>query len=323
MTPIIDIVTGGTRGLIRDAHIVSDILRSSYRININISRQRNLHLLHKRLFKTLENTVTQSHRVLLFFENIPSRWMNLSKTSILIPNQEWMRDEVISNLPNCKEIWCKTRYAEDLFRKRKFQTRYIGFTSVDIYTSTVKKDYNKFIHVAGRSHLKGTLSILELWQVHKEWPTLLLISGNEEWKETYPLPNVIFLPNSLSDNEIKIAMNSYGIHLCPSETEGFGHYISEALSCKSIVISVNAPPMNEIVTNEFGLLAKVNKNEPMGFGERFFVDKCDLELQIQKAIDMDPSEKLLRGESARKWYEVQQRSFHLRLNEAIETLLRG
>jgi glycosyltransferase involved in cell wall biosynthesis len=319
-TIIIDIVTGGTRGLIRDAQIVSEVLESSYQVNINISRQRNLHLIHKRLYKTLENRVRHPHRLLLFFENLPTHWMNLSKTSILIPNQEWMRDEVISNLSKCQEIWCKTRYAEDLFQKRNFQTRYIGFTSLDIYMPSVPKDYNNFIHVAGRSHLKGTQSILELWQVHPEWPTLLVISGNEKWKQSYPLHNVIFLPNSLSDSELKVAMNSYGIHLCPSETEGFGHYISEALSCKSIVITVNAPPMNEIVSSEFGLLAKIDKKEPMGYGERFFVDKPDLELQIQKIIEINLPEKLKRGEAARKRYEEQRRSFQARLNEVIKPL---
>jgi glycosyltransferase involved in cell wall biosynthesis len=321
MAPIVDIVTGGTRGLIRDAEIAYDVLKSYPNVTIHISRLRNLHLLHRRLSKTLVNMFNPKPRVLVFFENLPSDWMKLSDTRILVPNQEWIRKEVAENMDKCTLIWCKTRYAEAIFRERNFQTRYIGFTSADIFMPEIKKDYGKFIHVAGRSHLKGTKAILELWQAHNEWPALLVISSNKEWKQLFPLHHVTFLANSLSDYDLRVAMNSCGIHLCPSETEGFGHYISEALSSKAVTITANAPPMNEIITPESGLLALATKGEAMGFGYRFFVDKDSLEQMIIKAIEMDTNEKMAMGEAARKSYESQRADFRSRLIEAMNELV--
>ncbi len=321
MAPIVDIVTGGTRGLIRDAEIAYDVLKSYPNVTIHISRLRNLHLMHRRLWKKIENMFNPKPRVLVFFENLPSDWMKLSDTRILVPNQEWIRKEVAENLYKCTLIWCKTRYAESIFRERNFQTRYIGFTSSDIFIPEIKKDYRKFIHVAGRSHLKGTKAILELWRAHHEWPALLVISGNKEWKQLFPLHNVTFLPNSLSDYDLRVAMNSCGIHLCPSETEGFGHYISEALSSKAVTITVNAPPMNEIITPESGLLALATQGEAMGFGYRFFVDKNSLEKMISKAIEMDINSKMAMGEAARKSYESQRADFRSRLIEAMNELV--
>lgn len=320
MAPIVDIVTGGTRGLIRDAEIVSDVLRIYSTVTIHVSRQRNFHLVHRRLYKAIVNMINPKPRVLIFFENLPSDWMKLSDIRILVPNQEWIRREVVENLHMCTLIWCKTRYAETIFRERNFQTRYTGFTSADIFMPEIKMDYN-IIHVARRSHLKGTKVILELWKAHPQWPSLLVISSNKEWKQLFPLPNVNFISNSLSDYDLRVAMNSCGIHLCPSETEGFGHYISEALSCKAVTITANAPPMNEIIAHENGLIAQATKGEAMGFGHRFFVDKDSLEEMISKAIEMDTNSKMAMGEAARKSYENQRADFRTRLMEAMNELI--
>jgi glycosyltransferase involved in cell wall biosynthesis len=38
-----------------------------------------------------------------------------------------------------------------------------------------------------------------------------------------------------------------GVHVCPSEREGYGLYISEARAAGALVIAPDHPPMNELV----------------------------------------------------------------------------
>lgn len=47
---------------------------------------------------------------------------------------------------------------------------------------------------------------------------------------------------------------SHGVHICPSEREGFGHYINEARAASALVITTNHPPMNELITAATGVL---------------------------------------------------------------------
>ncbi len=321
MDPIIDIVTGGTRGLLHDARITGDVLCPLYKVNIHVSRRRNFHLLHRRLLKSIEDKTRSSKRILLFFENLPDGWMDLSGTKILIPNQEWMREGVIANIDRCDAIWCKTRYAERIFKDRNFNTTYIGFTSEDIYMPEVEKDYSKFIHIAGHSHLKGTESILDLWKKNPRWPPLLVVTSKGWWQRQYPLKNVIYRQTSLTDKELHVAMNTHGIHLCTSEAEGFGHHISEALSSKALVITTDAAPMNEIVLPKTGLLTKAHHYQNMGFGERFLVDQGDLEKQILQAIQMDTTEKKAISQLAREVFKQRQAEFYRRLIDAISLLV--
>ena len=318
MKTVVEIIAGGTPGLKKDAKILYDVLSTFYEVNIQIARARNMQLFHKRIVKEMGNYIFPKRRILIFDENLPTGWLKLSKSSIFLPHQEWMRDEVIANLHKCTELWCKTRYAEEIFQKRNYKTRYIGFTTEDAYVPGIKKDYGRFIHVAGRSHLKGTGPILQLWKKHPEWPTLTLVSRNEQWQGLYPLKNIHFITRFLPDLELKQLMNSCGVHLCPSEAEGFGHNIAEALSCKALTITVNAPPMNELVSMETGLLAGIKKAEPLGFGEKFYVDEIDLERMIMKSIEMNEPDKIAKGEAARESYTLRRKHFQTNILQALQ-----
>lgn len=116
-------------------------------------------------------------------------------------------------------------------------------------------------------------------------------------------------------------MNRCGIHLCPSETERYGHYIAEALSTKALVITVAAPPMNELVAPGMGLLAKYNRVESFSFSERFFVDPGDLARRIEAALQMSEGEKALIGEAARAAYLERHAAFEETLLSALKDVI--
>ena len=83
------------------------------------------------------------------------------------------------------------------------------------------------------------------------------------------LPNTKYIETRLSDKDLIELMNQCGIHICTSETEGFGHYINEAKSCQSIVISIDSKPMNELVNDNTALL-EFHKKIKSNYGKKYF-----------------------------------------------------
>lgn len=320
MAIAIDIVSPNSQGMRHSAEMVHRVLSRSFPTEINLTRRRNALLLHRRLLKGLANRLVEPRRILLFLEKLPTAWMGLAKTRILIPNQEFIWEETRANLAACSQIWCKTLYANGIFKQRGYDTRFVGFSSQDAWLPDCRKDYSRFIHVAGKSPVKGTRTILELWRKHSDWPLLQVVTADAA-RAHYEARNILVRPNNLPERELYALMNESGIHLCPSEAEGFGHYISEALSTKALVISTDAPPMNEVVRPEYGLLTNYCRVETMGFGERFFVDPNDLEQQIETALQMSAAEKSRLGDAARQSYLERDAAFAERLTAAANELL--
>jgi glycosyltransferase involved in cell wall biosynthesis len=122
-------------------------------------------------------------------------------------------------------------------------------------------------------------------------------------------PNIEDLNQHLEYEVLRKYRNKCAVHLCPSEAEGFGHCIVEAMSCEAVVVTTDAPPMNELVTANRGVLVRAARSEPMRLGSRYFVDVDDLELQIGRVIAMKPEERRALGENARQWYLVQREAF--------------
>ncbi len=320
MAVAIDIVTFDSRGLRRSAEIMHAAMTPAFRTQIHVLKLGRVHLAWRGALKSLANRVLKSPRVMIFLEVVPAAWIGLTDRGILIPNQEWMSEETLQSLPRCAQIWCKTRYAADIFQQRGFDTRFIGFSSKDMYLPACRKDYGRFLHVSGKSAQKGTGAILDLWRRHPEWPPLLTISRDKAVRR-FSGANVLIRGDEMPEAELQTLMNVCGVHLCPSEAEGFGHTISEGLSTKALVISTDAPPMNEMVQPGYGLLAKYHRRLPMGYGEGFLVDPADLERQVEAILRMSAHEKARMGEAARRAYLERDVSFAPRLLDAMRELV--
>jgi hypothetical protein len=313
--PTFHLISGGTPGLVGDAEIASNVLREKYRVTVNISRQRNLHLPHYRFSLRLRRFAFRKKHIGVFFENIPACWVNAVDQCVLIPNQEWVRPETQINLARCQQIWCKTHYAEQIFRSRGFNVRYIGYTSRDRFLPATPRNYGSFIHIPGRSSLKGTHVLLKVWGRHPEWPTLKVVTRHSHLIR-FATTNIDIFTKYFDETTLNILMNSAGVHICPSETEGFGHYINEALSTKALVVTTDAPPMNELVHSDFGVLVNYDTVTQQSFGERFHVDAADLERKIESVINMTPENKAEMGERARASFIETKRAFELAISHA-------
>jgi glycosyltransferase involved in cell wall biosynthesis len=141
--------------------------------------------------------------------------------------------------------------------------------------------------------------------------------------ELPPAPNIEYLDQHLESGALRKYQNRCAVHLCPSEAEGFGHSIVEAMSCEAVVVTTDAPPMNEIVTTNRGVLVRAARSEPMRLGTRYFADVDDLELQIGRVIAMKPEERRALGQNARQWYLTQREAFKSAMKAFLDEIRAG
>jgi glycosyltransferase involved in cell wall biosynthesis len=198
-------------------------------------------------------------------------------------------------------------------------TELVGFTSGDRLEGRPGGGEPAFLHLAGQSRQKGTDILLDLWRKHPEWPTLtVVIRPNNPVARDPGLANVRFLTGFLEDCELRRLQNDHLFHLCPSEVEGFGHSLVEAMSCGAVTLTTDAPPMNELVTPERGMLVPYHAGQPQRLGMNYYVDPEALERCIEEMLAMPAERRAEFGANARDWYLRNDARFRARLVETIE-----
>lgn len=249
----------------------------------------------------------------IFIESVDPSWFRLARVNCFLPNQEWVRPETVPYLRRFDTILCKTRLAERIFTQLGYPTRFIGFTSNDQLDPRSLHDYRAFIHIAGSSMLKGTHVLHQTWVRHPEWPMLRIF-----WHALGVVPvqaaNINWINASLDEQILRRLQNSHAVHLCFSEVEGFGHYIVEAMSCRALVLTTDAPPMNELVTPDRGILVPYASEIPMRFGTKFIVEPGAIEAAVGRLLGMGIESRRVMGERAREWYLQNDRAFRERVS---------
>lgn len=255
----------------------------------------------------------------IFFERVFPRWLSRANRNFLIPNQERFPHRHLRHLKKINAVLCKTEHALDIFSQHA-KAQYIGFTSNDRALSDIDTEDLSCFHLAGRSTLKGTETILALWDKHPSWPHLTLIQCSENAPKSVP-NNVRLISRYLSSEELIQEMNRHDIHLCTSLSEGWGHHIVEAMSCRALVITTDAPPMNEIITPSTGILVPYHQQEARHLGTNFFVAPDALEASLEQCFQLSKDERLRYGKQARQRFEKIREKFVSSFPEVVQSLL--
>lgn len=212
-------------GLTQDINICKDILHSHK---------------HKCTFHDVK-AVNTPHKadINIFFEILNHKFYHKAAINLFFPNPEWFWFK--NELNDIDLVLCKTRDAQNIFNRLGCRTIYTSFTSRDMQAHVRKE--RKYLHLAGQSMNKGTKQVVATWT--QDMPELMLCST----KYTYNIKgkNIAPIFDRLSENDLTYLMNEAAFHLCPSDYEGFGHYIWEAKSCGGIVLTTNAEPMSDFV----------------------------------------------------------------------------
>lgn len=259
------------------------------------------------------NKSVKSADINIFFQLPISNLFSKAEQNWLIPNPEWYTQD-IALLSRLDLIVCRTYESQRIFNALNCPTFYLGFTSIDRYDPAVVRYRKQPLHVAGGSFQKGTPIIFEIWRRRNDFPILYLV------KSTKGIPNLQNIEGSnkyIPDDTLRDLQNESGIHLCPSETEGFGHYIMEAMSTKAVVITTDAPPMNEFIQDPRCLAAYASQ-KMQRLGVNYYVDADSLEKTIEKILSLSDEELDEIGERNREAYLQRTREFEENLQNLLE-----
>jgi glycosyltransferase involved in cell wall biosynthesis len=319
----------------RSIHVISPAIGTGNRIDLEIVCP----LLRENGFRVTEYPVMNRRRPILygkvlkhalslrgrfdinlFMGPLFPEWLPWAKKNIWIPNPEGFHEHHRRHLPRIDHVLAKTRLTERLFRELSRPTTYVGFTSRDQFDPSVPRDPTRFFHARSSSY-KGTVRLLEAWKAHPEWPGLVAVISDEQVLPGFQADNVRIIRRHVSDAEMKRLQNEFTFHICPSEAEGFGHYIMEPMGCGAVVFATNGAPMNELVQPSRGVLLDcLPDSPPVGLTHRSYFDPESLDREIRRACAFDEASRRQMGDAARTFYLQNDRDFRRRFIETMQAL---
>ncbi len=246
-------------------------------------------------------------------------YLPLARRNVLMPHPEWFDEADRPRLGAFDRIYTKTRHAVPIFEALGCRAEFVGFTSFDRRLPEVQREPT-FFHLGGRSINKGSQPLLDLWLRKPQWPTLTLVQRAKLQRPARLPENVNLIDDYLDDVVLQRLQNQHQFHLCPSETEGFGHHLVEGMSVGAILLTTDAPPMNEMVAPDCGVLAAYSRTGVQRLAKTYFVDPTALEAGVERLLAFGAEERRTRSEAARAWWETNDRAFRQRLADAVASL---
>lgn len=263
-----------------------------------------------------------------FVESVFPEHLPAARVNCLFVNPEWFRDENRPHMARIDLALAKAPSGIAALEGVPAPRREVGFTSPDRrLPGFVRQDGIRCLHLSGQSAVKGTEAVVEAWSRHPEWPELVVVRravryGGEPAPPLPPLPNVRYETDYVPGERLRELQNACAVHVQPSQAEAYGHVIGEAMSCGAVVVTTDAPPMNELVTTDRGVLVEVARAEPMRLSTRNYVHVGDLERKLADVFALAPERRAELGHRARLWYEEQDRRFEAAMRRLIDDLPR-
>ena len=255
----------------------------------------------------------------IFLERLHPSLFRSGKLNLLMPNPEWTLPKWIPHLPTLDFVLVKTRHAEIIFSDLGCKTKFTGFSSEDRWMPEVAKQAS-FFHLAGKSSNKGTDRLIALWQKNPHWPMLTIVQHPDKAECNASTHNLRHILRYLDDAELKLMQNQHLFHLCISDTEGFGHYLMEAMSMQAVVITTDAPPMNELVSSERGLLVAYDRTSKQNLATCYHVSTAQLHATIERAQQMPSEQASILGAEARKFFLSNDAAFKQRIHALMQDI---
>lgn len=310
-------------GLSRDIAVLNDVLLAAgCEVTVTALAHRSRLGTRARLMLA---TLTRRFRtprfdVNLMLERVRPEFFGQARHDVLVPNPEWFDDAWRRYLPAFSLVLAKTRHAERIFGDLGCRVRHVGFVGPDHLETGVPREPG-FLHAPGRSGNKGSKALLDLWAKHPHWPRLTLIWRRKRITLDDIPANVTWHRDYVPQAELQRLQNAIVFHLCPSRTEGYGHYLAEALGAGAVTVTTDAEPMNELVTPERGVLVAAHAAGKQALATLYDFDEAAMEAAIERCIAMPVDEAERLGRAARGWFEANRMRFANDLMAALHEIV--
>ena len=240
-----------------------------------------------------------------------------AERNAIIPNAEWWMTK--HDRTAFDAIWCKTYHACDMLKAKGYDPQYIGFTTEDVRQTNIKKQ-KRYLHIAGGSRYRNTYAIVEAWQrgYFDGGPELTVVAS--ALGEPPEFPGMTWVGRIESRKAFLRLLNSSMYVLQPSQYEGFGVALWEARACGAVLITTDAPPMNEAPA--YGLVLSTEKTNRLESPvEWALVDPDEVWDSVMLAWNESEGQLRCHQKAAREEWEREHKLFPQRLKKAIEALL--
>jgi len=292
--------------------------------------------------------------VISTIEAIPRKIANNMLGNICIYIDRIMPSDIISNAINClilnqelftsktqfnlmkkiQYVFCKTQLGFEFAEAKKTQFTYksifIGHTlQFPKPTIGTLRSTDVILHIAGCNKWKGTDLVINTWLKYPDLPKILITGygdslkniqqyiSSDKMKEFLNKPNVYFIQEELTFDQIITLKHENYFHLQPSITSGFGRGLTESMACGGICITTDSQPMNELITQETGFLIPVKNNLPTEH-----IDIDELYNIIMSLEDMTDKQIQNMSKAAYKKYKTDKVTFETNLLNAVSNAKR-
>ncbi|KAG7383656.1 hypothetical protein PHYPSEUDO_003460 [Phytophthora pseudosyringae] len=226
--------------------------------------------------------------------------------------------------------------------------------------ANVAKNFSnvRFVHTAGKrfaaeidgawlvtccSVFKGTNAVLDCWLSRPDFPPLDVFVDqdvynnflrkiyDEQLKAQAEPKRITLHTGRLPGSMFGRMMIETAFLLCTSVLEGYGHYINQARANAALIVTTDAPPMNELLSPESAVLvphpSTVVDKQLLGGnfdgdhglqgvkGMATYVKGTEICAAVERILEMTPEERQAMGERARRQYVLDTHFFAARMNE--------
>lgn len=296
-------------GLQRDAEIFSRLLES---------------LGHKWRFIAYDVShqgISYPADINLFMEVMVAYLMNNAAENYFMPNSEWYDANMTEcALPRITKVLCKTHDCEAIWGKKLGRTYYTGFEATDLNTNIPILDKEAgFLHLAGNSGTKNTQAVIDCWRRYRPNYPIFIVSRDPNIRVLCQgIPNVTYAQR-IADAHVSEHINKTRFHLMPSEYEGYGQGMHEALGCGGIVITTNAPPMTEFPGIPSELMIPSSGTFLRRLATSHSVTAEGVRDAVEKAMSLSPERLVKLSAEARQGFENERTEFRLRIARLLNS----